>query len=908
MAPAKKTLALEVVELPIGKVKPDPNQPRRHIEVDDDFVQSIKAKGILQPITVRTSEKAGEFTISFGERRWTGAKQAGLKTVPTILRDDLEPGDVFEAQVMENVHRAAFTPMEESRAYVKLVDDFGRPQRELAKKIGRSQTYLSKHMSLALRLVEAGQRLVEAGKITVTDAILLASLHEHPVLTDEVIAAYEEDQDHGRKTLDRALIVAKRAKVVMAARKKLDDAGVTIADIRPGWQSSVGASSSAFGVQVDADAHAAEPCHVAYVDVDGDVLIFCTDRDRHRPEGDSDLKAPNFAPPPAPADSDDDDDPIGEFAGNIERGAATNQGHSTDDWHAQREREAAERDRRRDEEEAARGVRGDLAEIRRGFIRQHLADDGFEPGGIGHAFIARTYLLWAADGDGGDGGQPDLGIVTQLLTVEFDEFADDVQYDFGPDVTSLAKVLLEHPRQQLVALAAALSVAESRLGPYSRWNDVLFADVAIRQHYDYLTTHGYPLHDEEQKALDGGALYRRLHSPHPFESTGENEETGLCDTCGRALDGLGVAGVANGELIHTDAAERLAAIAEAEAADTDPAFEEFCQARAALDDKDNKKGKARTDAHLAFEDAKDKFAHRLVAELPDPAGAAERLQAAHEGYEERLRTVGPIRGGTHYEEDSAAFRAFSDEVLAVLETAGPLPAALRKEIAEREEVRLNTPPVTRAGTIKWVHVPDLVELLNLRAPIDSAADWELASTIPAYFDYSDDEATNVVAQWVDDHNLDLAKLTSLLKVEQANAEAIDRPFLRAALIKLISAAAGYPLTDTAVEPTETADETPDEPAAEDDIPPGVVNLSGARLLGLTVLAFGEAREREVRESNATSQGLLDDPDMKFTVYWQTSKWLVDAGYAEKDTHNVLTLTDTGRALASDHDVLADLVD
>lgn len=914
MAPAAKQPAEQkIVQIPLDKIDPDPNNPRRTVTVDDDFVDSIRAHGILQAITVRPHpEKSGRYMICFGERRWTGAGLAPLKTVPCVVREDLDPGDVLETQLIENDARDGITPMDEARALVSLVQDHGRPQRDLAKRLGKSQSYLSKHMSLALRLPPAGQALLDSGGIKVHDAVLLASLHEHPDRVETVINAFRrsgpDDQtwNAGPAVLADHINGAKREKARSTALKKLEDTGVQIIDgNRPDWTGSVGLGAGAFGVELDPGKHAKEPCHRGWVDSDGNTSLWCADRARHAPTGDSKLKAPNLAPPPAPEPGDN---PIKEFADKAEQVGAAGNNAAQADHEAAIARMEAERAEREKQREADQLLRNDVVGARRAFIRQLLTTTPDDPCAAGAGpdltQLIDAYVMSSVDLVEGN-HYPWVKLAADLLG-----FAPDTYLDGSLDheLTLLledydAHFLITHPNQVAVALALTMSIPEKLVGTgltAVAWTDKCFADLSVRRHFAYLQANGYQPAELETQLLAAGDAYRTVNLPHPFVSTGDNEAAGTCDVCG-----MNLAARATGSdgYRHTDAEERLAAIAEAEAADTDPVFAEFDAARKALDDPANKKGAAWKAAHAAFDDAKEQFAARLVDNLPDPAAAAEQLQTIHLAYAERLSTVGPIRGGQNYAEDSAAYQAFTDQMLEVLETGGPLPAVLRNAIKDRSEIRVGETPKTRAGTIKWVHVPDLVELLQAKAGDDTTAAFEFASTIPGYFDADDDEATNLVAKWVEDHNLDVHKLTDLLRVEQANAEAIDRPFLRAALVKLI--AARIEARDLGV----PADETPAEPAAEDDIPPGIVDLSGARLLGLTVMAFGAAREREVRESNATSApGSITEPDKKLTVYWQTSKWLVDAGYAEKAADNVLTLTDTGRALADDHDVLADLVD
>lgn len=197
-----------VQELPIGKVKPDPNNVRRDLGDIGELTKSVTEKGVLQPLTV-TADGPG-WMVVFGHRRLAAAKAAKHTTVPCIVRD-FDPLDRLETQVAENLHRADLTPIEEAIAYRRLAE-LGASQRRIVTKVARSQSHISKRLSL-LELPERIQDRIEAREITIGDALELTRLAELPnakqlmnaavgsnaartygvrVAVDETIAKHEE--------------------------------------------------------------------------------------------------------------------------------------------------------------------------------------------------------------------------------------------------------------------------------------------------------------------------------------------------------------------------------------------------------------------------------------------------------------------------------------------------------------------------------------------------------------------------------------------------------------------------------------------------------------------------------------------------------------------------------------------
>ena len=148
-----------VVELDIARVEPDRNQPRKTFDEDEleELAESIKEKGILIPLLVRSQEDY--YQIIAGERRWRAARKAGLKKVPVIVRDDMTDQEVVEVQLIENIQRADLNAIDEALAYKRLIEDFGLKQDEVADRVSKSRTTITNSLRL-LKLDERVQKML----------------------------------------------------------------------------------------------------------------------------------------------------------------------------------------------------------------------------------------------------------------------------------------------------------------------------------------------------------------------------------------------------------------------------------------------------------------------------------------------------------------------------------------------------------------------------------------------------------------------------------------------------------------------------------------------------------------------------------------------------------------------------
>ena len=160
--------------LPLSKIVPNPNQPRKYFDEESfsELVSSVKEYGLVQPVVVRASGSLFELVV--GERRWRAAKEAGLKTIPAIVRNTSDV-EALEIAIIENVQRQDLNPLEEAAAYYHLIEDFGFTQNQLAERVGKQRSTIANTIRL-LKLPESVKTLVIEGKISVGHAKVLLSL------------------------------------------------------------------------------------------------------------------------------------------------------------------------------------------------------------------------------------------------------------------------------------------------------------------------------------------------------------------------------------------------------------------------------------------------------------------------------------------------------------------------------------------------------------------------------------------------------------------------------------------------------------------------------------------------------------------------------------------------------------
>lgn len=168
-------------ELPIDSIHPNRKQPRSVFDEDDmsELVHSIREIGVLQPIVVRPSAEGDAehpYELVMGERRWRASREAGLSTVPAIIRSTQDV-DLLRDALLENLHRSQLNPLEEAAAYQQLLDDFECSHEELAERIGRSRPQISNTLRL-MKLPPLVQRRLAAGVLSAGHARALLGLND----------------------------------------------------------------------------------------------------------------------------------------------------------------------------------------------------------------------------------------------------------------------------------------------------------------------------------------------------------------------------------------------------------------------------------------------------------------------------------------------------------------------------------------------------------------------------------------------------------------------------------------------------------------------------------------------------------------------------------------------------------
>jgi len=174
--------------VPIAFLKPNRFQPRKSFAPEDlqDLANSIREKGILQPILVRpVAGEANAFEIVAGERRWRAAQMAKLHDVPVVVRE-MGDGEALELAIIENVQRADLNAVEEAGAYQELVNRFGYTQEKVAQEVGKSRSHIANTIRL-LNLPESVKAMVRDGRLTAGHARTLLGVADPEGRAREIV-------------------------------------------------------------------------------------------------------------------------------------------------------------------------------------------------------------------------------------------------------------------------------------------------------------------------------------------------------------------------------------------------------------------------------------------------------------------------------------------------------------------------------------------------------------------------------------------------------------------------------------------------------------------------------------------------------------------------------------------------
>ena len=175
-------------QVSISDILPNKYQPRKIFEESklEDLTNSIKQRGIIQPIIVRKSnDDKSKFEIIAGERRWLAAQRAGLHNVPVVITDadDLKS---LEFSIVENVQRNDLNPLEEAQGYKRLIDEFSYDQEKVSKFIGKSRSYITNSLRI-LTLPENVIKLIESQKLSSGHAKILVGLENATFVANKIL-------------------------------------------------------------------------------------------------------------------------------------------------------------------------------------------------------------------------------------------------------------------------------------------------------------------------------------------------------------------------------------------------------------------------------------------------------------------------------------------------------------------------------------------------------------------------------------------------------------------------------------------------------------------------------------------------------------------------------------------------
>lgn len=208
-------LGKTVRSLPVESLRPGKYQPRRVFDESaiNDLVESVRQKGILQPLLARPHpDTPGMFEIIAGERRWRAAQSAGLHDVPVLVRE-MTDREALEIGLIENLQRQDLSPLEEAEGYRRLMEDFSHTQEELAKTVGKSRSHVANTMRL-LALPDPLKHMLDDGQLSAGHARALLTSDDAVGLAQQVISKglnVRQTEKLAQKTPDKGGAKSKQA-------------------------------------------------------------------------------------------------------------------------------------------------------------------------------------------------------------------------------------------------------------------------------------------------------------------------------------------------------------------------------------------------------------------------------------------------------------------------------------------------------------------------------------------------------------------------------------------------------------------------------------------------------------------------------------------------------------------------
>jgi len=196
-------------EVDIDLITPNPEQPRTRFadQALDELAQSIVANGIVQPIVVRP--RNGKYEIVAGERRWRASQRAGLRKVPVVVKE-VSDDKLLELALIENIQRQELNPIEEAKAYRKLIENIGLTQEQVSERVGRERSLVATSIRL-LKLPDDIQKLIEEENLSAGHGRALLMIQDH-----------SEQQRIARKVMDDGLSVRETERLVKRSVEKVE--------------------------------------------------------------------------------------------------------------------------------------------------------------------------------------------------------------------------------------------------------------------------------------------------------------------------------------------------------------------------------------------------------------------------------------------------------------------------------------------------------------------------------------------------------------------------------------------------------------------------------------------------------------------------------------------------------------
>lgn len=281
------------MEVLISEIHPSPLNPRKELSGIEELAASIDSIGLIQNIVVRPNEDG--FELIAGARRLEALKLLKWEKV-TVDVQALGDKEAEEARLIENLHREDLTALEEARGYQRLIAEHGMSQHEIAQRLGRSQSHISKRVGL-LELPETALTKIASRELTPSEGLELLRLKGDPKRIEKVVKSFDEGKDFGY-TVNSLVETEIKAKSDDDKRKveekKLRDANVRVMSSQKlhaiDYKNRARIGTRVGDLNIDRKAHTKEPCHAAVFEYGVKPTHYCTDVARHRPKGESELK------------------------------------------------------------------------------------------------------------------------------------------------------------------------------------------------------------------------------------------------------------------------------------------------------------------------------------------------------------------------------------------------------------------------------------------------------------------------------------------------------------------------------------------------------------------------------------------------------------------------------------------